>query len=488
MALFVLPRASAYGQNVISFPGAKLYFYEAGTLTAKTTYSDPGLTVANADPVVADANGVFDAIFLTGSYKVILKDSADVTIWTEDDLTARDGDVTYQGTFDSTTNAGDFPSTGNSGDKYLVTETFKLNAASGSKWVFTDDFIFCNKDGATGIAADWEIELGVQSRPVVADWSAKGLIINVDGNTSASVEADYINLLNDANEVTQISAVDDVYDIETDIMSGSTESASTWYELWIDEDKKLLMVPDLTGAASATVSTLRSDAAAFITQGVTAGDLVYNTSSGTSTTVTSATSETTLSLADDIFTVANNNYLVRILSPTGLGDFKANIGKVYNNAAGNLTLSEQYGPKRTASAIYSVDNGYGTSSTAILKFSTEIKANNNPDLIFVQNDAALGFVVTANKPCFVTMSYNMDSNGNALFGISKNSTELGTGIATITAADIVVYAHTAAADVQKTVTFSGYLEKGDAIRPHTNISTAGLNAAFTRISVLAVEI
>ena len=86
------------------------------------------------------------------------------------------------------------------------------------------------------------------------------------------------------------------------------------------------------------------------------------------------------------------------------------------------------------------------------------------------------------------MSYNMDGNGNVLLGISKNSTELGTGIATITAADIVAYAHTGAADIQKTVTFSGYIEKGDAIRPHTNISTAGLNAAFTRISVLAVEI
>lgn len=43
--------------------GAKAYFYETGTLTARTVYSDPGLSTPHAQPVVADTFGAFPAVF-----------------------------------------------------------------------------------------------------------------------------------------------------------------------------------------------------------------------------------------------------------------------------------------------------------------------------------------------------------------------------------------------------------------------------------------
>jgi microcystin-dependent protein len=46
------------------YPGAKAYFYEASTLTALTTYQDYGLGTPHPQPVVANAFGVFPAIFL----------------------------------------------------------------------------------------------------------------------------------------------------------------------------------------------------------------------------------------------------------------------------------------------------------------------------------------------------------------------------------------------------------------------------------------
>lgn len=80
--------------------GAKLYFYTTGTSTPKTTYSDAALTIANANPVVADANGKFGDIFLgAGLYKAILKDNLDVTIWTADPIGDSLEDVTITGTF-----------------------------------------------------------------------------------------------------------------------------------------------------------------------------------------------------------------------------------------------------------------------------------------------------------------------------------------------------------------------------------------------------
>jgi len=55
-------------------------FYEKGTLTPKTTYSDEALTVANPDPVVLDAAGRQPDVFFDGEARAILKNSSGTTI------------------------------------------------------------------------------------------------------------------------------------------------------------------------------------------------------------------------------------------------------------------------------------------------------------------------------------------------------------------------------------------------------------------------
>ncbi|MGY8962552.1 MAG: hypothetical protein ACKVKT_03240 [Rhodospirillales bacterium] len=77
---FVEPRIRV-GDGITSFGGAKLYFFDIGTSNPKTTYSDFALSVANADPVVADADGLFGDIFLNINADVTLKSSTDVTIY-----------------------------------------------------------------------------------------------------------------------------------------------------------------------------------------------------------------------------------------------------------------------------------------------------------------------------------------------------------------------------------------------------------------------
>lgn len=86
-ALFTPPRYSPMSGNGTSYPAAKLYFYTTGTSTPKDTFNNPDLdpSHANANPVVADANGLFGVIYLeAGDYKVILKDASDNTIYTVD--------------------------------------------------------------------------------------------------------------------------------------------------------------------------------------------------------------------------------------------------------------------------------------------------------------------------------------------------------------------------------------------------------------------
>ncbi len=66
--------------------GGKVSYFEAGTSTPKTTYSDKAETIANPDPVILDAAGRLPNVFFTGTAKQVLKDLNDVQIWERDDV------------------------------------------------------------------------------------------------------------------------------------------------------------------------------------------------------------------------------------------------------------------------------------------------------------------------------------------------------------------------------------------------------------------
>ena len=64
--------------------GGKLYFYDSGTTDFRNTYSDSGLTIANANPVILDSAGRPPNIFLQGNYKLVITDENDVQITERD--------------------------------------------------------------------------------------------------------------------------------------------------------------------------------------------------------------------------------------------------------------------------------------------------------------------------------------------------------------------------------------------------------------------
>lgn len=87
-----LDRATDANGNPV--PGAKLKFYEAGTSTPKTVYSDSGLTQSLGSTVTCDAGGYptsdgsTQVSIYVGSdaYKLVVTTSADVTVHTRDNL------------------------------------------------------------------------------------------------------------------------------------------------------------------------------------------------------------------------------------------------------------------------------------------------------------------------------------------------------------------------------------------------------------------
>lgn len=86
-ARFHLSREQLFDASGNPLAGGRLYFYVTGTTTPQDTYSNPGLTATNTNPVVADSAGrVGDVFLLNRIYRVQLRDSADTLIWDADNV------------------------------------------------------------------------------------------------------------------------------------------------------------------------------------------------------------------------------------------------------------------------------------------------------------------------------------------------------------------------------------------------------------------
>lgn len=67
--------------------GGKLYFYETDLTTPKNTWSDEAMTVLNSNPVLMDSAGrTVTDLWGDGEYGVVMADSADVEIWTRNNV------------------------------------------------------------------------------------------------------------------------------------------------------------------------------------------------------------------------------------------------------------------------------------------------------------------------------------------------------------------------------------------------------------------
>jgi hypothetical protein len=88
--LFTLPKQVPIQSSGAPWAGAKAYFYRAGTTTDQSVYTDAACSVAHAQPVVADANGVFAPIYKNPAasydYRLQLKQSDGTLIYDVDNI------------------------------------------------------------------------------------------------------------------------------------------------------------------------------------------------------------------------------------------------------------------------------------------------------------------------------------------------------------------------------------------------------------------
>ena len=87
-SLIPTPVMQFFDSNGDPLVGGKVYTYAAGTSTPLATYTDQGGATPNANPVILDSRGEAAIWFGGSSYKLVLKTSVDVLIWTADNVTA----------------------------------------------------------------------------------------------------------------------------------------------------------------------------------------------------------------------------------------------------------------------------------------------------------------------------------------------------------------------------------------------------------------
>lgn len=104
---FNLPRDDV-GDGIADFAGAQIFVFDFGTSNAKTTFSDFALTVPNADPVVADADGLFGDIFVDIQCSMDLQTSNSVSVYTADVFAPEDGISALAASDVSITDSGGF--------------------------------------------------------------------------------------------------------------------------------------------------------------------------------------------------------------------------------------------------------------------------------------------------------------------------------------------------------------------------------------------
>jgi len=104
------PYQTVLDADGVAVSGALIYTYTGGTSTAAATYTTADLSVANANPIVADAGGRYVAYLTAGAnMKFVFKTAAGATIRTQDDILSVPGsavNLDIQGTVGVAVTAG----------------------------------------------------------------------------------------------------------------------------------------------------------------------------------------------------------------------------------------------------------------------------------------------------------------------------------------------------------------------------------------------
>ena len=299
--------------------GYLLYTYDAGTTTAKSTYPTiadaKAATNANDNPVELDSNGEADVV-LAGNYKLVLKTAAEVTVWTQDNVSSDETVLDSNGNevldFGSTASAVNYLKITNSATgNDVIIETLGTDANPG---------LIIRTKGSGAITLDSAITADPGTAPI--NWSYEsdhtntvyeGIQLTVTTSDTPAAGIGTGLLLKSESGDEDPSSILALHGVFTDVSAGS-------------EDSKFVVRTRYAGNAL-------DDAYSFAKTG--AGDINFTHAATTSRTITFPDYAMTLvdwtAATNDAFDNGTGNVT------TG-GILKVDVDGTAENAAGSLTL------------------------------------------------------------------------------------------------------------------------------------------------------
>ena len=148
-----------------------------------------------------------------------------------------------------------------------------------------------------------------------------------------------------------------------------------------------------------------------------------------------------------------------------------------------MGMSKQKPTKRAVSEelVLTGHNGYGSTSTKCLRYST-IEKDDNLSWTY-QDSTATSATITINVADFYTMTLLACLTGGGTIGISRNSTQLTTNIQSIVAAHRLIHCQVAADFRGPPCSIRRYLNVGDVIRIHGEGTGVGANADGNKFTI-----
>jgi hypothetical protein len=181
-------------------------------------------------------------------------------------------------------------------------------------------------------------------------------------------------------------------------------------------------------------------------------------------------------------TTARSNVPYRLVGYVDISE--ATAGTWASNATVVQGAGGQGKVRRFGMVQVNTANGYGSTNTRIRRFTNTV-ANIGSDITYADSNTD-GGSFTINTSGYYSISYNDQFNAQSNFGISVNSTQLTTAIASITQTNILSFATTAQANLVSHTSWTGYLNAGDVVRAHTTATATGTSTTGCQFTISRV--
>jgi hypothetical protein len=229
--------------NASPYDGGKVYWYEAGTSTPKNTWVDQAESAIAANPVILGLDGRPDhgsgasAIWIRGSYKMVLKDKNDVTILTLDNINEYDM-LDWTGL---TATIADLNSTTTTA--LLKTSAYTVQITDRGKTILCD-----------ATSAPFTIDLpaavtaGNKFKIIIKKIDKSTNAVTIDPASSEKVDDRTTYLLHDYFDFIEVHSNGSNWYVVASQIRGTVLSVTTTYTLALGDNKKLVKA-DASGGA-----------------------------------------------------------------------------------------------------------------------------------------------------------------------------------------------------------------------------------------------